>query len=249
MYEKFKIDLCCAARCFYRRGIHKGIAGHLSIKIDNEKILANRFGPSFGSLMPSDLLILDMDANILEGKGYVNETIKLHCIIHKQNPKIKSLAHTHSPAVVAFGSLRVLPQPYDQHSCMLANEIAIVEEDYEGFTLNHERILPIANALNNNLAVLLPNHGSITRGDDIQQATVLMVLLEEMIKTQLAAVSAGRAMGVEARPILPKNVEITKKEIDNFMKLFPVWQIYWEDLMMELKETDPGLMLLREQFK
>ncbi len=42
-----KFDLCCAARLLYRFGLSVGNAGHLSITIGNDRMLVNRFGPSF----------------------------------------------------------------------------------------------------------------------------------------------------------------------------------------------------------
>jgi hypothetical protein len=35
---------------------------------------------------------------------YVNETIALHAIIHRFNPEITALAHTHLPATVTWGT-------------------------------------------------------------------------------------------------------------------------------------------------
>ena len=45
---------------------------------------------------------LDLDGNIQEGRGYVNDTIRLHGVIHKHNSDIVAVAHTHPPGVVTF---------------------------------------------------------------------------------------------------------------------------------------------------
>ena len=52
--EGVKFDICCAARALYRAGLSAGIAGHLSVAIGENRMLMNRFGPSFGTLRPAD---------------------------------------------------------------------------------------------------------------------------------------------------------------------------------------------------
>jgi ribulose-5-phosphate 4-epimerase/fuculose-1-phosphate aldolase len=237
MYEDLKLDFCRAARVLFRNGLSVGIAGHLSIKIAPNRMIANRFGPSFGTLMPQDLLMLDLDGNVIEGQGSTNDTIRLHGVIHHVNPDVTALAHTHPPAVVTFSTLRRIPEVYDQESCFLAGEVGIVEEDYSGLASKEERVRPFAEALRKYHAVILPNHGAITRGQSIQQVIILMLLLEGMAMRNLSVAGAVRAMGVPARPISPEIAQLTKKELMS-LKALP---LVWEDLMAKLKPTDPAL--------
>jgi L-fuculose-phosphate aldolase len=237
VHEDLRFDFCRGARLLFRYGLSVGIAGHLSIMVGPERMIANRFGPSFGTLMPDDLLLLDLDGNILEGKGFVNDTIRLHGVIHRLNPDIPALAHTHPPAVVTFSALRTLPEVYDQESCFLAGEVGIVEEDYSGLASKEERVRPMAEALHRYPAVILPNHGAITRGQNIPQAVFLMLLLEGMVQRNLAVAGASRALGIQPRPIAPEVARKTKQELAS-LKALP---LVWEDLMLKLRATDPAL--------
>jgi ribulose-5-phosphate 4-epimerase/fuculose-1-phosphate aldolase len=237
VHEDLRLDFCRGARLLFRYGLSVGIAGHLSIMVGPERMIANRFGPSFGTLMPDDLLLLDLEGNILEGRGFVNDTIRLHGVIHRLNPDIPALAHTHPPAVVTFSALRTLPEVYDQESCFLAGEVGIVEEDYGGLASKEERVRPMAEALRRYSAVILPNHGAITRGQNIPQAVFLMLLLEGMVQRNLTVVGASRAFGVQPRPIAPEVARMTKQELAS-LKALP---LVWEDLMLKLRATDPAL--------
>jgi ribulose-5-phosphate 4-epimerase/fuculose-1-phosphate aldolase len=69
MYEDLKFNLCCGARMLFRAGLSAGIAGHLSIKVGAKTMIANRFGPSFGTVMPADVLTLDLDGGRREPVG------------------------------------------------------------------------------------------------------------------------------------------------------------------------------------
>jgi ribulose-5-phosphate 4-epimerase/fuculose-1-phosphate aldolase len=237
MYDDLKTDLCRGARVLFRAGLSVGIAGHLSVKADGGRMLANRFGPSFGTLTPTDILLLDYDGNVLEGSGAVNDTIRLHGVIHKVNPDAAALAHTHPPATVTFSALRAVPDVYDQESCFLAGEVGIVEEDYSGLASKEDRVRPFAEALKKYHAVLLPNHGAITRGANIQQAAILMLLLEGMCLRHLSVAGAARATGLPAKPIAPEIARLTKQEL-GALKALP---LVWEDLMAKIRATDAGL--------
>jgi ribulose-5-phosphate 4-epimerase/fuculose-1-phosphate aldolase len=237
MYEDLKLEFCRAARVLFRYGLSVGIAGHLSVKVAPDRMIANRFGPSFGTVMPEDVLTLDLDGNIITGRGFVNDTIRLHGVIHQVNPDVIALAHTHPPAVVTFSALRAVPEVYDQESCFLAGEVGIVEEDYSGLASKEDRVRPMADALRKYHAIILPNHGAITRGDNVQQAVFLMLLLEGMAMRHLAVAGASRATGVPARPIAPEVARATKQELSN-LKALP---LVWEDLMAKLHQTDPRL--------
>jgi hypothetical protein len=86
MSETIKFDICCAARILFRAGLSAGNAGHLSVSIGSNQMLVNRFGPSFATLTPKDILSCDYQGRVLEGQGAVNETIQLHGVIHRYNP-------------------------------------------------------------------------------------------------------------------------------------------------------------------
>jgi ribulose-5-phosphate 4-epimerase/fuculose-1-phosphate aldolase len=237
MFDDLRLDLCRGARVLFRAGLSVGIAGHLSIKVAPGQMIANRFGPSFGTLTPSDILTLDLEGKILEGKGFVNDTIRLHGVIHQHNPRIVALAHTHPPGVVTFSALRTVPEVFDQESCFLAGEVGIVEEDYSGLASKEDRVRPFAEGLGRFQAVILPNHGAITRGETIQQAVFGMLLLEQMVQRNLAVAGAARAMGVPARPIAREVARATREELLN-LKALP---LVWEDMMAKLRASDPGL--------
>ncbi|MCI0458104.1 MAG: class II aldolase/adducin family protein [Gemmataceae bacterium] len=241
MHEDLKHDLCCSARVLYRAGLSAGIAGHLSIKVNPGTMLANRFGPSFGTVMPEDVLTLDLDGNVLEGQGRVNDTIRLHGVIHRRNPEVIALAHTHPPAVVTFSTLRTVPEVYDQESCFLAGEVGVVEEDYSGLASTEERVQPFAEGLARYHALILPNHGAITRGNTIQEAAIWMLGLEQMAGRHLSVAAAARATGLSPRPVSPEVARATRKELMDLNAL----GLVWADLLARLQKTDPDLLARR----
>jgi L-fuculose-phosphate aldolase len=241
MNDQLRFDLCCGARALYRAGLSVGIAGHLSISIGENRMLANRFGPSFGTLMPDDVLVLDWDGNLLEGHGAVNETIRLHGVIHKRNPSIVGVAHTHPPATVTLGTFRVLPDIWDQEGCLLANDVTIAEEDYSGLAASEDRVSPFAEALKTHSAIILPNHGAITTGGSIKIAIFRMLTLEGMAQRHLSVSAAARATGMIPKPISPDVAAQTKRELESVIARHGAIEMIWSDLLGKLRATDADL--------
>lgn len=235
--EAIRFDICCAARLLYRQGLSVANAGHLSVAVGPDVMLVNHFGPSFATLRPENVVRVDFSGKVLDGAAYVNDTIRLHGIIHRECPRAVAVAHTHPPEVVTLSALRVVPEVYDQESCLLAGDVALVEDDYEGLAAEEERVMPIADALRDRPVAILPNHGAITTGDNIQAAFLRMVLLEGMAARHLSVSAAARTLGREPVAIAPAAAMRAKSEIARI----PVLPLLWEDFLKRLRVTDPDL--------
>lgn len=239
--EAIKFDICCAARALFRAGLSVGVAGHLSVALGENRMLMNRFGPSFGGLRPADICTFDFHGKVVEHDPsvdpYVNDTIALHAVIHRYNPQIAAVAHTHPPATVTYGTFRRVPEIYDQESCFLAGDIGIVEEDYSGLAATEERVRPFAEAVGKFTAVILPNHGALTSGPSIQAAMLRMILLEGTCQRNISVAMVAQATGLKPHPIKAEDALTAKKELANI----PALPAVWKDTLQRLKLTDPDL--------
>jgi ribulose-5-phosphate 4-epimerase/fuculose-1-phosphate aldolase len=236
-HDRIRLDLCCAARLLYRNGLSAANAGHISFAIGGDRMLVNHFGPSFAMLRPENVVIVDFSGNVVEGNAYVNDTIRLHGIIHRENPHIAVVMHTHPPAVVTFSAFRKVPEVFDQESCLLMDDVAVIDENYEGLASEEERVMPIAKSLGAKPIAILPNHGAITTADSIPLALVRMLLLEGMVQRNLAVAQAALATGLKAIAISPEAARRAKAEIARIPAILPLWN----DFIDRLHRTDPEL--------
>lgn len=239
--DAIKFDICCAARLLYRQGMSAANAGHISVTVADNAMLVNRFGPSFATMTPSDILTVDYSGKVLEHapgvSPYVNETIQLHGVIHRYNPQIVAVMHTHPPATVTWSSFHKVPEIYDQESCLLAGDVAIVEEDFTGLASSEERVRPYAQALGKQPVVLLPNHGAITTGGNVREALFRMILLEGACQRNMSVAAAAKATGFTPRAIAAEHALTAKEELAKIPFLNPLW----DDFMKRLGKSDPDL--------
>ncbi len=236
-HDRIRLDLCCAARLLYRNGLSAANAGHISVAIGGDRMLVNHFGPSFATLRPQNVVVADFSGKVVEGDAYVNDTIRLHGIIHRENPHVTVVMHTHPPAVVTFSAFRKVPEVFDQESCLLMDDVAVIDENYEGLASDEERVMPIAKALGAKPIAILPNHGAITTADSIPLALVRMLLLEGMVQRNLAVAQAALATGLQPIPISPEAARRAKIEIARIPVIAPLWQ----DFIERLHKSDPDL--------
>lgn len=236
-HASLRLDLCCAARLLYRNGLSAANAGHISVAIGGDRMLVNHFGPSFATLRPENVVVVDFSGEVVEGNAYVNDTIRLHGIIHRENPHVTVVMHTHPPAVVTYSAFRRVPDVFDQESCLLVDDVAVIDEDYEGLASEEERVMPIARSLGAKPIAILPNHGAITTADNIPLALVRMLLLEGMVQRNLAVAQAAQATGLKPIPISLEAARRAKAEIARIPAILPLWT----DFIDRLRRTDPDL--------
>jgi ribulose-5-phosphate 4-epimerase/fuculose-1-phosphate aldolase len=145
--------------------------------------------------------------------------------------------HTHPPAVVTFSAFRRVPEVFDQESCLLMDDVAVIDENYEGLASEEDRVLPIARSLGKKPIAILPNHGAITTADSIPLALVRMLLLEGMVQRNLSVAQAAGATGLKAIAIAPEAARRAKSEIARIPAIAPLWM----DFIERLQKTDPDL--------
>jgi ribulose-5-phosphate 4-epimerase/fuculose-1-phosphate aldolase len=188
-----KQRMAAAFRLFDRFGFSEGVAGHLTARdpADPELFWVNPFGLSFGLIRASDLILVDRDANVVQGDWPVNPAaFAIHSQVHQARPDVKAAAHTHSTYGRAWSALGRLLDPITQDSCAFFEDHALFD-DFTGVVLDTEEGKRIAHALGGSKAVILQNHGLLTVGGSVDEAAWWFITMERTCQVQLLAQAAG----------------------------------------------------------
>lgn len=180
-------------RVFARKGFTEGSAGHISVRdpVHPNTFWINPLAVHFGMLKASDMIRVDEQGNVIESANphapprAINRAgFMIHSAIHQARPDVNAACHTHSiygKAYSAFGScLRMI----NQDACTFYNAHDVYG-DFGGVVLEHEEGLRIAEALGQNKAVILVNHGLLTVGSTVDEAGYLFTLMERSCEAQL----------------------------------------------------------------
>src|SRR5712664_1867537 len=205
-----KQRLAGAYRLFSRFGFDEGVAGHITAR-DPEHLdhfWVNPFGMHFGQIRVSDLILVDGNGQVVEGKSPVNgAAFAIHSQIHAARPDIVAAAHAHSLYGKTWSSLDRLLDPITQDACAFYEDHSLFT-DFTGVVYKTSEGERIAQALGDKKAVILRNHGLLTVGQTVDEAAWWFITMERSCQAQLIAYAAGTPI-----PIDDKNATLTASQV------------------------------------
>lgn len=194
MLEALKEQVYLANMELPKRGLVTYTWGNVS-GIDREKglFVIKPSGVDYDVLKPSDMVVMDLQGNRVEGELNPSSDTKTHMVLYNAFPEIGGIVHTHSPYAVAWAQAgEDLPCYGTTHADYFYGSVPCarhlteeeLQEDYErntGITIvetfKERGIDPKAVP-----AVLCYSHGPFTWGKDAAQAVYHSVVLEECAK-------------------------------------------------------------------
>ena len=188
-----KERLASVFRVFSKFGFEEGLAGHVTARDPEleDHFWVNPFGVPFGHIKTSDLLLVDHDGNIVEGRHPLNQAaFAIHSRVHKARPDVVAAAQTHSLYGKTWSSLGRLLDPLTQDSCAFYEDHSLFN-DFTGVVLDTDEGDRIGDALGANKAVILQNHGLLTVGHTVDEAAWWFITMERTCQSQLLAEAAG----------------------------------------------------------
>ncbi|MCG5212714.1 class II aldolase/adducin family protein [Streptosporangium sp. KLBMP 9127] len=230
-----KERLAAALRLFGRFGFEEGVAGHITARDPEhtDHFWVNPFGMSFKHIRVSDLILVNHEGAVVDGRHHVNEAaFAIHSMIHQARPDAVAAAHSHSVYGKALSSLGTLLEPLTQDACAFYEDHALFD-DYTGVVLETEEGRRIAQTLGSAKAVILRNHGLLTVGDTVDAAAWWFITMERSAQAQLAAKAAGQTV-----PISHENAKLTHGQIGND---FVGW-VNFQPLHDQIVRAEPDLL-------
>ncbi|CAB5093428.1 Ribulose-5-phosphate 4-epimerase and related epimerases and aldolases [Olavius algarvensis associated proteobacterium Delta 3] len=78
-------------------GLTTGTGGNLSIlDPDQARILITPSGVAYDAMSPADVVVMDMDGGIIEGRRKPSSEWNFHVALYRKRPDIHAVVHTHS---------------------------------------------------------------------------------------------------------------------------------------------------------
>ncbi|MBE6618843.1 MAG: L-ribulose-5-phosphate 4-epimerase [Ruminococcaceae bacterium] len=146
-------------------------------------------GVPYDSMSADDMVVVDIDGTIVEGKYRPSSDLPTHLYLYRQYPNIGGVVHTHSTyatayaqsgrEIVAFGTTHA-DAFYGNIPCTRALSESEINESYE-----HNTGKVIAETVSDSdaiPAILVKNHGVFTWGKSPEKAVENAVTLEEVAK-------------------------------------------------------------------
>jgi L-fuculose-phosphate aldolase len=176
--------ICETGRKIYQRGFVAGNDGNISVRIDENEIIATPTRVSKGFMTPEILLKMDLNGNVLKDGGIPpTSEIKMHLRIFRECPDVQAVIHTHSPIATAYACAQI---PLDD-ALLLENVVILGVVPCTEFALAGSDEVPnvVARYCKDHNALLLGNHGVLVWGNSLTDACFRSETLEHYAKIHL----------------------------------------------------------------
>lgn len=206
-----RVDLAAAFRLAVRMDLHEGVCNHFSFMLpDGKRFLLNRHGLHWSEVTATNLLTLDADGHVLEGKGEFEKTaFYIHSRIHLAHPRAACVLHTHMPYATALTLLEDGRLEMVEQNALRFNDDIAYDDTYNGLVVDNAEGDRLAAALGDKRVLFLANHGVIVVGAGVAEAFDALYYLERACRLQVLA----RSMGGKLRAVRPEVVRETRRTI------------------------------------
>ncbi|HLR49873.1 MAG TPA: L-ribulose-5-phosphate 4-epimerase AraD [Candidatus Sphingobacterium stercoripullorum] len=168
--------------------------GNVSVADRNENVFAIKpSGVPYENLQVEDMVIVDFEGNIIEGKLNPSSDTKTHAVLYENWEEINAISHTHSTYATAWAqSQRPIPIFGTTHADHLTTDIPcappMADEQIKG-NYEHETGFQILDHFKTERIdykevemVLVGNHAPFTWSKDPKKAVYNSAVLEEVAK-------------------------------------------------------------------
>ncbi|MFP6620823.1 MAG: aldolase [Pirellulaceae bacterium] len=192
-----KLDLLAALRWAETEGLAEGICNHFSVLVPGttDQFLLNPQGLHWSELTMSDLLIVDAEGNLLEGKHEAEPTaFFIHSRLHLAKPAARCVMHTHMPYATAIScSERGRVEWCSQNALRYYGRIGY-DDSYHGLALDDAEGDRMGSLVRDNDILFLANHGVVVTADSVAVAFDDLYYLERACMIQVLAESRGQPL-------------------------------------------------------
>ena len=209
-----------ACKMIVDQKLDSGPFGNISVRISGtDQFWVNPAGITFDQLELKDIVRIDIQGNVLEGKHEAHPGAFIHREIYRLRREVHAIVHTHSENTVAMSLLGCEIEPFTQLGAAIYGDQGI----YEGFTgpgRTSDEGAEIAKALGNKSIVIAKNHGLFSVGSTMQSALWDLIISDAASKIHLTAKQLGlqKANKLSEEFMQKSRVEVREKQ-NEFMWL------------------------------
>src|SRR3954462_11585235 len=186
-------------RLMYERSYVVSSDGNVSIRLDENTVLATPTMTCKGRMTEDSLALTDMEGKRISG-GKASSELEMHLLIYNMRPDVRAVCHAHPPHGTAFAVAGLaIDQPILSEVILTLGCVPLASYGTPSTDELTDAMRPLVRHHN---ALLMANHGAVAYGADLWQAWDRLETLEHTAKIAILA----RALG-GARDLPPDSIE------------------------------------------
>jgi len=188
--EQIRADICEVGRRLYQRGYVASNDGNISVRLDDDRLIATPTAVSKGYMTPDMMVVTDLSGKKLAGDRNASSELKMHLAVYRLRPDVRAVVHAHPPLSTGFAVAGI---PLDR--AVLAEVITTLGSvPIADYATPSTAELPeaVSKYVTAHDGILLANHGALTCGADLFGAYYKMETIEHFAHISLVARLLGR---------------------------------------------------------
>ncbi len=147
-------------------------------------------GVPYNELTAENMVIVDLDAKVVEGKLKPSSDTLAHVYVYRHRPDVNGVVHTHSTFATAWATVgRPIPAVLTAICDEFGGPIPVGAYARIG---NDEIGREILRSIGSSPAILMKNHGVFTIGETSEAAVKAAVMVEDVARTVFYALQLGQ---------------------------------------------------------
>lgn len=201
LVNEVKKEIITVMMILLDRGVFEYTAGHASCRVPGTDyiLMPGHIHPehrTIDSLQEDDIILVDSDGNLMEGKLSPLGERYIHTEIYKRRKDVGSVIHSHPVLANAFGIANQQILPISTHSTIFSPGIPIMK--FSRQVDSPEAGAEVAQSLGEGFALLLQGHGAVAVGSSLRQACIVSILVEDTAQMQFYAHCIGTPQTIPA---------------------------------------------------
>ena len=187
--DPVKEAVLAAAKKMYARGLVEGTAGNVSGRVDAERVVVTPSSLGYDEMTLDDLVVVDLEANVLEGTRSPTSEKMLHLECFKAYPEVQGVVHCHATHASMFAvAPRPIPAAIDEFVVYIGGDVPICDYKMSG---TDDLAVEVAAKLGDRSAALMANHGMVCVGKSVEDALHSALVVEHNARIMWGAAVLG----------------------------------------------------------
>jgi L-fuculose-phosphate aldolase len=191
--ENIKRNIVDAMRRLYEKGLVSAVGGNISARLPNKDyIWITPSGLFKGGLNVDDLVKVDLNGEVLEGRFKPSSELPSHLLVYKIRRDVNAVVHAHPPFATGLFTAGYIIKNATPEYVLLVDELKVLDFVLPGYATAQA----ISNVVSLSNIVMIKNHGVFSFGNNIYEALARIEVLEESAKMVLAAKLFNGSFGI-----------------------------------------------------
>ncbi len=193
-----KKDILYWSKRLYQKGLSPATSGNISVRT-KDGILISASGVCLNDMDEDDIVLIDFDGNVLDGKKKPSSEKFLHAQIYDLRDDINAIIHSHCPYITAFAcSDKMMSEPIIAEFVFYFDKIPKAKYSLPS---SMQLAIETANYFKNSDTVLMQNHGIVAGGNTLQEVFYNLESLRAYAETYFGTQVLGGAKKLNKKQI------------------------------------------------